>query len=74
MLAIRPLTNESHDDRANVLRIFLESPWYIQLVEGRSPSAEDVEDFSTANRTARMLRINRSSASMLGRRWSGVQM
>jgi len=45
MLAIRPLTNESHDDRANVLRIFLESSWYIQLVEGRSPSAEDVEDF-----------------------------
>ena len=45
MLTIRPLTNESHDDRSNVLRIFLESPSYTELVEGRSPSAEDVEDF-----------------------------
>jgi len=45
MLTIRPLTRESHDDRANVLRIFLESPAYTELVEGRSPSAEDVEDF-----------------------------
>jgi RimJ/RimL family protein N-acetyltransferase len=45
MLTIRPLANESHDDRANVLRIFLESPSYTELVEGRLPSAEDVEDF-----------------------------
>ena len=45
MLTIRPLTNESHEDRANVLRIFLESPSYTELVEGRSPSSEDVEDF-----------------------------
>ena len=45
MLTIRPLTTESHDDCANVLRIFLASPSYTELVEGRSPSAEDVEDF-----------------------------
>lgn len=45
MLTARPLTGESASDRANVLRVFLEAPSYAQLVEGRSPSADDVDDF-----------------------------
>ena len=45
MLTVRPLTSGSHEDRANVLRLFLETPSYSELVEGRPPSTEDVEDF-----------------------------
>jgi len=45
MLTIRPLTSGSHSDSANVLRVFLEAPSYTELVEGRPPSEEDVDDF-----------------------------
>jgi GNAT superfamily N-acetyltransferase len=45
MLTVRPLTSDLHNDRENVLRVFAESPLYIKLVEGRLPSAEDVDDF-----------------------------
>ncbi|WP_167336044.1 GNAT family N-acetyltransferase [Paraburkholderia bannensis] len=45
MLTARPLSSESDSDRANVLRVFIEAPSYTELVEGRSPSAEDVDDF-----------------------------
>jgi GNAT superfamily N-acetyltransferase len=45
MLTACPLTSESASDRANVLRVFLEAPSYTELVEGRSPSQEDVDDF-----------------------------
>jgi GNAT superfamily N-acetyltransferase len=45
MLTACPLTSESASDCANVLRVFMESPSYTELVEGRSPSTEDVDDF-----------------------------
>ncbi|ALK33668.1 GNAT family N-acetyltransferase [Burkholderia plantarii] len=45
MLTSLPLTNESASDRASVLRIFTEAPAYTELVEGRPPSTEDVDDF-----------------------------
>jgi RimJ/RimL family protein N-acetyltransferase len=45
MLTVRPLTSESHNDCANVLRVFIEAPSYTERVEGRSPSTEDVDDF-----------------------------
>jgi GNAT superfamily N-acetyltransferase len=45
MLTALPLTSESARDCANVLRVFMEAPSYTELVEGRSPSTEDVDDF-----------------------------
>ncbi|WP_175885223.1 GNAT family N-acetyltransferase [Burkholderia sp. BCC0044] len=45
MLTVLPLTSESASDWANVLRVFTEAPSYAELVEGRSPSTEDVDDF-----------------------------
>ncbi|WGS50738.1 GNAT family N-acetyltransferase [Paraburkholderia sp. D15] len=45
MLTIRPLNSDSQDDVADVLRIFIDAPSYTQLVEGRAPSTEDVDDF-----------------------------
>ncbi|KWN09206.1 hypothetical protein WM21_27640 [Burkholderia ubonensis] len=45
MLTALPLASESASDRAGVLRVFIESPSYTELVEGRSPSTEDVDDF-----------------------------
>ncbi|MBN3834679.1 GNAT family N-acetyltransferase [Burkholderia sp. Ac-20344] len=45
MLTARPLVSESASDRANVLRVFIEAPSYTELVAGRSPSPEDVNDF-----------------------------
>lgn len=45
MLTIRPLHHRSDHDRSDVSRIFQEAPTYTQLVEGRLPSDEDVEDF-----------------------------
>ncbi|MDE1180008.1 GNAT family N-acetyltransferase [Paraburkholderia sp.] len=45
MLCIRTLSHESDNDRAEIHRIFQEAPTYTQLVEGRPPSEEDVEDF-----------------------------
>ncbi|WP_088925379.1 GNAT family N-acetyltransferase [Burkholderia multivorans] len=45
MLKALPLTSESASDRANVLRVFNEASSYTQLVESRSPCAEDVDDF-----------------------------
>lgn len=45
MLTVRPLTRKSHSDCANVFRIFIDAPSYTELVEGRSPSSEDVDDF-----------------------------
>jgi GNAT superfamily N-acetyltransferase len=45
MLSAHPLNSDSDNDYANVLRIFLEAPSYTELVEGRAPSAEDVDDF-----------------------------
>ncbi|RQM44027.1 GNAT family N-acetyltransferase [Paraburkholderia bannensis] len=53
MLTIRPLTSESHSDCANVLRIFLEAPSYSELVEGRPPSEEDVDDFFNGKPTSK---------------------
>jgi RimJ/RimL family protein N-acetyltransferase len=45
MLKALPLTSESASDCASVLRIFIEAPSYTELVEGRPPSTEDVDDF-----------------------------
>lgn len=45
MLTLRPLSNESPDDRANVLRVFSEASSYTELVSGRAPCADDVDDF-----------------------------
>ena len=45
MLSIRALSHESNIDRAEINRIFQEAPTYTQLVEGRPPSENDVEDF-----------------------------
>ena len=45
MLTALPLTSKSSSDRANVLRVFMEAPSCTELVEGRSPSKEDVDDF-----------------------------
>ncbi|KOR22064.1 hypothetical protein ABW54_08470 [Burkholderia cenocepacia] len=45
MLTARPLVSDSASDCANVLRVFVEAPSYTNLVKGRSPSAEDVDDF-----------------------------
>ncbi|SAJ97408.1 N-acetyltransferase GCN5 [Burkholderia multivorans] len=45
MLKAHPLISELATDRANVLRVFHEASSYTQLVEGRSPGMEDVEDF-----------------------------
>ncbi|WP_186308704.1 GNAT family N-acetyltransferase [Paraburkholderia sp. BCC1885] len=44
MIDIRPLTSESHVDRADALRIFMEAPSYVELHESRSPSEADVDD------------------------------
>ncbi|MBR7944222.1 GNAT family N-acetyltransferase [Burkholderia cenocepacia] len=45
MLTARPLVSESASDCANVLLVFNEAPSYTELVEGRAPSPEDVDDF-----------------------------
>ncbi|PTB17625.1 hypothetical protein C9I57_27215 [Trinickia symbiotica] len=45
MLTVRVIARESIGDSVNVLRIFMETPSYTHLVEGRSPSAADVDDF-----------------------------
>jgi GNAT superfamily N-acetyltransferase len=45
MLTALPLISESASDCANILRVFIEAPSYTELVEGRSPSTEDVTDF-----------------------------
>ncbi|MDN7591452.1 GNAT family N-acetyltransferase [Burkholderia seminalis] len=45
MLTIRPLSSDSDSDYANVSRVFIEAASYTRLVEGRSPSKEDVDDF-----------------------------
>ncbi|MGI4858073.1 MAG: GNAT family N-acetyltransferase [Janthinobacterium lividum] len=45
MITIRPLTAQSISDRAGVSRIFREAPGYTELVEGRAPSEDDVDDF-----------------------------
>jgi hypothetical protein len=45
MLTLLPLTRASPADYASVLRIFLESPSYVELHEGRAPSEADAEDF-----------------------------
>ncbi|WP_164725521.1 GNAT family N-acetyltransferase [Burkholderia cenocepacia] len=45
MLTVLPLISESASDWANVLRVFIEAPSYTELVKGRSPSPEDVDDF-----------------------------
>ncbi|WGY70586.1 GNAT family N-acetyltransferase [Burkholderia cepacia] len=45
MLTIHRLSGELESDRTNVRRVFFESPSYTQLVEGRSPAEEDIDDF-----------------------------
>ncbi|MGI4857568.1 MAG: GNAT family N-acetyltransferase [Janthinobacterium lividum] len=45
MITLRPLTTHSIDDRAGILRIFLETSAYTELVAGRAPSEQDVDDF-----------------------------
>lgn len=45
MLVLRPLSSESPEDRANVLRVFYEARSYTELVSGRAPCADDVDDF-----------------------------
>ncbi|MDN7855573.1 GNAT family N-acetyltransferase [Burkholderia cepacia] len=45
MLTALLLVSESASDYANVFRVFIEAPSYTELVEGRSPSTEDVNDF-----------------------------
>ncbi|MGI4982770.1 MAG: GNAT family N-acetyltransferase [Janthinobacterium lividum] len=45
MITIHPLTAQSISDRAGVSRIFREAPGYTELVEGRAPSEDDVDDF-----------------------------
>jgi GNAT superfamily N-acetyltransferase len=45
MLTAFSLTSESASDCENVLRVFIEAPSYTELVAGRSPSTEDVDDF-----------------------------
>jgi hypothetical protein len=45
MLTVSPLNSESHRDRANVLRVFVGAPLYTEIVEGRPPPTEDVDDF-----------------------------
>ncbi|VWC63722.1 GNAT family N-acetyltransferase [Burkholderia lata] len=45
MLTLHRLSGESESDRANVRRVFFESPSYTQRVEGRLPAEEDVDDF-----------------------------
>lgn len=45
MLTLHRLSGESESDRANVRRVFFDSPSYTQRVEGRLPTEEDVDDF-----------------------------
>jgi len=45
MLIARLLARASNNDTADILRIFMDAPSYTQLVEGRPPSATDVDDF-----------------------------
>ncbi|MCA8215211.1 GNAT family N-acetyltransferase [Burkholderia cepacia] len=45
MVTVRALSGDSDNDYENVSRVFIEAASYTQLVEGRSPSKEDVDDF-----------------------------